>query len=49
MKTVRIVLTLLVVAAAVLAVLAGLGTGDSFESTSGLWGDPDTAVVQSGE
>lgn len=48
MKTERIMLTLLVVAA-VLAVLAGLGTGDSSESTSGLWGDPDTAVVQSGE
>lgn len=49
MKTERILLALLVIAAALLAVLAGIGTSDSFGTSSSLWGGPDTVTDQSGK
>ena len=32
--------------AMLLAILAGIGTGDSLESSASLWGQPDTTQVQ---
>lgn len=49
MKTEQDVLGFLVAAAAVPAVRAGIGTEDFSESTSGLCGRPNTAVITSGE
>lgn len=40
-------LVLLVLAGAAVAVLAGIGTGESFEDSGSLWGEPDAAVIDS--
>lgn len=50
MKQRTLVIGVLVLAALVIAVLAGLGTGDSFTDDGDLWGDaetPDTVQVES--
>lgn len=42
----RVVFVVLVLVAAALAVLAGIGTGGSFGANEGLWEEPDTAAVE---
>lgn len=48
MKWRNLLITLFVLAAVAVAVLAGIGTGDSFESDGDLWGRQDTAAVEDG-
>lgn len=46
MNTRRVTLVLLVLIAAAVVLVAGIGTGDSFADSGGLWGGADTAAVE---